>query len=106
MHVKMCVCGVGDWFYRYTVAIRKCNYIFTCCFFFSRIAKYTVCPGLYGRKCARADKCICLQVRLADLARGFEEATIDKNNQDEKTIKMDKMLETAARLRKVSMHMN
>ena len=33
------------------------------------------------------------QVRLADLARGFEEATIDKNNQDEKTIKMDKMLE-------------
>ena len=42
-----------------------------------------------------------LEVRLADLARGFEEATIDKNNQEEKTIKMDKMLETAARLRKV-----
>ncbi|XP_023931015.1 dynein beta chain, ciliary-like [Lingula anatina] len=42
-----------------------------------------------------------LDIRLADLAKGFEEATIDKNDQEEKTIKMDKMLETAARLRKI-----
>lgn len=42
-----------------------------------------------------------LEVRLADLGKGFEEATIDKNEQDQKTIKMDKSLETAARLRKV-----
>ncbi len=42
-----------------------------------------------------------LEVRLADLANGFEEATIDKNNQEDKTIKMDKALENTARLRKV-----
>ena len=42
-----------------------------------------------------------LEIRLADLARGFEEATIDKNEQEDKTIKMDKNLETAVRLRKV-----
>ena len=41
------------------------------------------------------------QVRLSDLAKGFEEATIDKNDQEKKTIKMDKLLETAGRLRKV-----
>ncbi|KAJ8316216.1 hypothetical protein KUTeg_006230, partial [Tegillarca granosa] len=38
--------------------------------------------------------------RLLDLARRFEDATIDKNEQDDKTIKMKKMLETAAQLRK------
>ena len=43
-----------------------------------------------------------LEVRLADLARGFEEATVDKNDQLEKTVRMDKMLETATRFRKVS----
>ena len=42
-----------------------------------------------------------LDVRLVDLAHGFEEATIDKNDQHEKTQKMEKMLETAAKLRKV-----
>ena len=42
-----------------------------------------------------------LEIRLADLARGFEEATIDKNEQEQKTLQMDKLLETAARLRKV-----
>ena len=41
------------------------------------------------------------EVRLADLARGFEEATIDKNEQEEKTISMKKKLETAAQLRRV-----
>ncbi|KAJ8316357.1 hypothetical protein KUTeg_006371 [Tegillarca granosa] len=39
--------------------------------------------------------------RLLDLARRFEDATIDKNEQDDKTIKMKKMLETAAQLRKI-----
>ena len=43
-----------------------------------------------------------LDVRLNEMARGFEEATIDKNNQEEKAISMEKQLETAARLRKVS----
>ena len=43
-----------------------------------------------------------LEVRLADLARGFEEATIDKNEQEDKTIKMRKILDTAAQLRRVS----
>lgn len=43
-----------------------------------------------------------LETRLQELAKGFEEATIDKNNQEEKTQKMDKMLDTAARLRKVN----
>ena len=42
-----------------------------------------------------------LEVRLSGLAKGFEEATIDKNEQEEKTVKMKKMLETAAQLRKV-----
>lgn len=42
-----------------------------------------------------------LDVRLSEMAKGFEEATIDKNTQEEKTINMDKQLETAARLRKV-----
>ncbi|KAK6172547.1 hypothetical protein SNE40_016179 [Patella caerulea] len=42
-----------------------------------------------------------LEIRLADLARGFEEATIDKNEQEEKTVKMKKMLDTAAELRKI-----
>ncbi|RUS89314.1 hypothetical protein EGW08_002921, partial [Elysia chlorotica] len=42
-----------------------------------------------------------LEIRLADLARGFEEATIDKNEQEEKTIKMKKMLDTAAQLRRI-----
>ncbi|XP_069115919.1 uncharacterized protein [Argopecten irradians] len=41
-----------------------------------------------------------LDVRLDDLAKGFEEATIDKNEQDEKTVRMKKMLETAAQLRR------
>ena len=36
------------------------------------------------------------------MAKGFEEATIDKNTQEDKAIKMDKQLETAARLRKVT----
>ena len=40
-------------------------------------------------------------MRLSEMAKGFEEATIDKNTQDEKTIRMDKQLETAERLRKV-----
>ena len=44
-----------------------------------------------------------LEVRLAELAKGFEEATIDKNEQEDKTIKMKKMLETAAQLRKVGL---
>ena len=43
-----------------------------------------------------------LEVRLADLARGFEEATIDKNEQDDKTVNMRKTLDTAAQLRRVS----
>ena len=42
-----------------------------------------------------------LEVRLSGLAKGFEEATIDKNEQEDKTVKMKKMLETAAQLRKV-----
>ncbi|KAK7479595.1 hypothetical protein BaRGS_00029144 [Batillaria attramentaria] len=42
-----------------------------------------------------------LEVRLADLARGFEEATIDKNEQEEKTVKMRKILDTAAQLRRI-----
>ncbi|GFO25145.1 dynein beta chain, ciliary-like, partial [Plakobranchus ocellatus] len=42
-----------------------------------------------------------LEIRLADLARGFEEATIDKNEQEEKTVKMKKMLDTAAQLRRI-----
>uniref|UniRef100_K1PIP3 Dynein beta chain, flagellar outer arm n=1 Tax=Magallana gigas TaxID=29159 RepID=K1PIP3_MAGGI len=41
------------------------------------------------------------EVRLTDLAKGFEEATIDKNQQEEKTKMMKKKLETAAQLRKV-----
>ncbi|KAH9514965.1 hypothetical protein Btru_021540, partial [Bulinus truncatus] len=41
-----------------------------------------------------------LEVRMTDLARAFEEATIDKNEQEEKTIKMKKMLDTAAELRR------
>nr|KAG5694046.1 hypothetical protein BaRGS_025625 [Batillaria attramentaria] len=41
-----------------------------------------------------------LEVRLADLARAFEEATIDKNEQEEKTVKMRKILDTAAQLRR------
>ena len=47
-----------------------------------------------------------LEVRLSGLAKGFEEATIDKNEQEEKTIKMKKMLETAAQLRKVCIIQN
>lgn len=43
-----------------------------------------------------------LEVRLKDLAKGFEDATIDKNDQEEKTIKMDRMLNTAANLRQVN----
>ena len=43
-----------------------------------------------------------LEVRLSEMAKGFEEATIDKNTQEEKTTKMDKQLETAGRLRKVT----
>uniref|UniRef100_A0A2C9LWF7 Dynein heavy chain coiled coil stalk domain-containing protein n=1 Tax=Biomphalaria glabrata TaxID=6526 RepID=A0A2C9LWF7_BIOGL len=43
-----------------------------------------------------------LEVRLSDLARAFEEATIDKNEQEEKTIRMKKMLDTAGELRRVS----
>ena len=42
-----------------------------------------------------------LEVRLKDLAKGFEDATIDKNDQEEKTVKMDRMLGTAANLRQV-----
>lgn len=42
------------------------------------------------------------EVRLNDLARGFEEATIDKNQQEEKTKTMKRKLESAAQLRKVS----
>ncbi|XP_070202269.1 uncharacterized protein [Littorina saxatilis] len=42
-----------------------------------------------------------LEVRLADLARGFEEATIDKNEQEDKTVKMRKILDTAAQLRRI-----
>eukprot|EP00105_Crassostrea_gigas_P044993 XP_019929141.1 PREDICTED: dynein beta chain, ciliary isoform X4 [Crassostrea gigas] len=41
------------------------------------------------------------EVRLTDLAKGFEEATIDKNQQEEKTKMMKKKLETAAQLRKI-----
>lgn len=47
-----------------------------------------------------------LEVRLSGLAKGFEEATIDKNEQEEKTVKMKKMLETAAQLRKVGLKMS
>lgn len=36
------------------------------------------------------------------MARAFEEATIDKNEQEEKTIRMKKMLDTAGELRRVS----
>ncbi len=43
-----------------------------------------------------------LEVRLIDLARGFEEATIDKNQQEEKAQRMDKMLDTAAALKRVT----
>ncbi|XP_055866060.1 uncharacterized protein LOC106055129 isoform X2 [Biomphalaria glabrata] len=42
-----------------------------------------------------------LEVRLSDLARAFEEATIDKNEQEEKTIRMKKMLDTAGELRRI-----
>ncbi|XP_052060514.1 uncharacterized protein LOC127700861 isoform X4 [Mytilus californianus] len=42
-----------------------------------------------------------LESRLQGLAKSFEEATIDKNKQEEKCIKMKKMLETAAKLRKI-----
>ena len=42
-----------------------------------------------------------LETRLRGLERGFEEATIDKNDQEKKTVRMDKLLETAARLHKV-----
>lgn len=42
-------------------------------------------------------------MRLSDLAKGFEEATIDKNDQLEKTLKMEKSLETAGRLRRVGL---
>nr|XP_006816782.1 PREDICTED: dynein heavy chain 17, axonemal-like [Saccoglossus kowalevskii] len=42
-----------------------------------------------------------LEDRLSDLAKGFEEATVDKNDQDEKTRKMDQQLETAARFRQI-----
>ena len=42
-----------------------------------------------------------LEVRLKDLAKGFEDATVDKNDQEEKTVKMDKMLHTAGDLREV-----
>ena len=45
-----------------------------------------------------------LDIRLNEMAKGFEEATIDKNTQEEKTITMDKQLETAARLRKVMLN--
>ncbi|XP_064650622.1 uncharacterized protein LOC135502065 isoform X3 [Lineus longissimus] len=48
-----------------------------------------------------ANKRKTLEVRLADLAKGFEEATIDKNDQEDKTIKMDRMLKTSARLKKI-----
>ncbi|XP_056010102.1 uncharacterized protein LOC125667097 [Ostrea edulis] len=41
------------------------------------------------------------EVRLNDLSKGFEEATIDKNQQEEKTKTMKKKLETAAQLRKI-----
>nr|XP_022320176.1 dynein beta chain, flagellar outer arm-like isoform X6 [Crassostrea virginica] len=41
------------------------------------------------------------EVRLNDLARGFEEATIDKNQQEEKTKTMKRKLESAAQLRKI-----
>ena len=47
------------------------------------------------------NKRYALEVRLSGLARGFEEATIDKNDQEKKTVRMDKLLETAGRLRKV-----
>lgn len=42
-----------------------------------------------------------LEVRLKDLAKGFEDATIDKNDQEKKTIKMAEMLSTATHLRQV-----
>ncbi|XP_076457719.1 uncharacterized protein LOC143291635 isoform X3 [Babylonia areolata] len=42
-----------------------------------------------------------LEVRLADLARAFEEATIDKNEQEDKTVNMRKTLDTAAQLRRI-----
>lgn len=40
-----------------------------------------------------------LELRLKDLAKGFEDATIDKNDQETKTIKMTEMLNTATHLR-------
>ena len=43
-----------------------------------------------------------LEARLKDLAKGFEDATIDKNDQEKKTIKMTEMLDTATHLRQVS----
>lgn len=42
-----------------------------------------------------------LETRLKDLAKGFEDATIDKNDQEKKTIKMAEMLDTATHLRQV-----
>lgn len=45
-----------------------------------------------------------LEVRLKDLGKGFEDATIDKNDQEKKTIKMGEMLSTATHLRQVSTH--
>jgi dynein heavy chain len=45
-----------------------------------------------------------LEARLLDLERGFEEATIDKNEQDEKTVKMEHNLNTAIRLKKVGIY--
>ncbi|XP_078672103.1 uncharacterized protein LOC144911712 isoform X1 [Branchiostoma floridae x Branchiostoma belcheri] len=42
-----------------------------------------------------------LETRLQDLAKGFEEATIDKKEQEAKTELMDRNLDTAARFRKI-----
>ena len=42
-----------------------------------------------------------LEARLKDLAKAFEEATIDKSDQETKMDRINKVLLTAAQLKKV-----
>ena len=42
-----------------------------------------------------------MQARLKDLAQNFEEATVDKKEQEEKVNKMQHQLDTASELNKV-----
>jgi hypothetical protein len=43
-----------------------------------------------------------LHARLKDLAQNFEEATVDKKEQEEKVVKMKEQLETASELNAVT----